>query len=480
MKFKQTLLIALSIIATIALFCLGQHAEASGIMTASIPAISLSEAEKAGFNEGEKKMIGAVEKLVNEVNGKIKDGAITKAEVEAMLSGIKSAANNEEVAALKSKLEQMEAVAKDQGTSLATMQQKLQFGGNVYKSIGQVLQENESELKRVYQQGSGAKTFMLYQNHKNEWVMTPFDGTKAAGPHATIADVGGAGNNASISQSIDASTLLRLGGNSQIISNYRNNAWVFDLVNIVNAGFDMPFAMWYEEQAKQGSSAVVAEGGSKPLVQYAYALKSSAYKKQAALIGFTDEFSLDFQRLQDDILNKGRTDVINGINSNILTNITSAATAYNTHLEFNNAVAISNANEFDVIAAMAAQVDNATFGSLANAAVMSTFKKYRIGINKSTTNVYVDRPSVIDNIAFVGNPAVGTDAIMVGDFKQYNVILRGGFIVKVGYNGTDFAENRFSVVMEQYYYDYISAIRAAAIVKGPDFATVKTALAATT
>jgi hypothetical protein len=50
--------------------------------------------------------------------------------------------------------------------------------------------------------------------------------------------------------------------------------------------------------------------------------------------------------------------------------------------------------------------------------------------------------------------------------------------VKVGYNGTDFAQNMFSVVIEQYYYDYISAARTPAIVKGPDFATVKTAISA--
>ena len=46
------------------------------------------------------------------------------------------------------------------------------------------------------------------------------------------------------------------------------------------------------------------------------------------------------------------------------------------------------------------------------------------------------------------------------------------------YNGTDFAENKFSVVMEQFYFDYIGNIRKKAIVKGPTFDVVKTAIAA--
>jgi hypothetical protein len=49
-------------------------------------------------------------------------------------------------------------------------------------------------------------------------------------------------------------------------------------------------------------------------------------------------------------------------------------------------------------------------------------------------------------------------------------------IMRVGYNGTNFAENKFSIVLEQFYFDYISAIRAKALVKGTDFATVKTAI----
>lgn len=473
---KRKVLFTMSLIATICLFCLGQHAEAhEGFMAATAGVIALTEAEKATFTEPEKKMIVAVEKLVNELNGKIKDGAVTKGEVEAMILGIKSTLSNEELASVKTKLDAIEEAAKAQGTSLAVIEQKMQFGDGIYKSVGQVLQENEPELKKIFLQGSGTKQFMLRVNHKGQWVLAPFDATKAAGPHATVAAVGDGGNTSSISQTIDGVSLLRMGGNAQIQSQYRNSPWLFDLVNLVNAGWDNPFAVWYEEQAREGNPALTAEGATKTKVQYSYALKTATYKKVAALIGFTEEFALDFPRLQDDIINKGRIDVINQINANILTNILAAATAYNTASQFGGPN-ILNVNDFDAIAAMAAQVDSATFGSNANAALMSTFKKYRMGITKSTTGEYVDRPSVLDNISFVGNPAMGADDVVVGDLKQYNVIMRGGFLVKVGYNGNDFANNMFSVVLEQFYFDQIAAIRKPAIVKGQTFATVKSAI----
>lgn len=474
-------MMGISLIVAVALFVVGKgegHDAAQGIITANIGLITLTEAEKSGFSEGEKKVIAAVEKLCGQVQTKANQGLISKEEIGAFMKGVQETYKNDEILALSESLKKLDDVAKAQGTSLAEMELKLQSAnGGSFKSIGEVLQENEAELKKVYLNGSGTKTFMMQVNAKGELVMKPFDTTaKAAGPHATTGGVGGVGNTASIAATIDAASLLRIGGNSQIVSSYRNNSWVFDLANVVNAGFEMPFAMWYEEVAKQGASATVAEGATKPATQYSYNLKTNPYKKEATLVSFTEEFAMDFPRLQDDIVNKGRVDVINRINTAILANITTAATAYSSSVAFKGGSVVANVNDFDALAAMAAQVDNVTFGATANTAVMSTYKKYRMGITKSTQGEYVDRPSVLDNLAFVGNPDMAADAVLVGDLKAYNIILRGGFIVKIGYNGTDFAENKFSVVMEQYYFDYISAIRQAAIVKGPDFATVKTAI----
>lgn len=373
---------------------------------------------------------------------------------------------------------EIKTIAEKQGSTITELFSKLDTGnaGGV-KSIEQILREDEAELKTKHANRYGVKEYIIMTNSKGEVTMRPIQ-TKAAGPTATIDGVGGGGNTASISQSLNAATLLRIGGNSPIVSQYRNTPWVFDLCNLITAGYNegSSFAMWFEEVEKQGSSSTVAEGGTKPTVQYAYVLRSEPYKKESALVGFTDEFSLDFPRLQSDILGKGLTDLKNRMNTAILARIKAAATAYNTAASFNGGTPLVDVNEFDVVAAMAAQVDNDTKGAMANSAIMSTFKKYRMGTLKSTNGDYLNTPDVISNLNFVGNPDMLADDVIVGDLSQYNIILRGGTIVRIGYNGNDFADGKFSVVMDQFYFDYISDIRKKAIVKGASFADVKAAL----
>jgi hypothetical protein len=395
---------------------------------------------------------------------------------EAAKGKISKEAFEEFKSASNTALEAVKAIAEKQGTTLQEISLKVnteKFGA--VKSIAQVLKEDEEELRQLYKNRNGQKTYMINLNEKGEFVMKPFDTTKTVGPEASVAGVNG-GSAASIFQAIDSSSLLRLGGDSGIISQYRNTSWVFDLCNIINAGYETLLAMWYEEVAKSGGSTNVAEGVSKPLTQYGYTLKTATYKKEATLIGFTEEFSLDFARLQSDILGKGRIDVINRINTAVLSDIIAAATAYNTAASYTGGTALTQYNDYLAIDALAAQVDSATFGQKANAAVMSTFKNHRVNTQLDTQGRFLMPPPSLAGLTQVGNPAMATDDLMVGDFKQYNIILRGGLIVRVGYNGTDFAQNMFSTVLEQYYFDYISGIRAVAIVKGQTFAAVKTAL----
>lgn len=362
-----------------------------------------------------------------------------------------------------------------QGTTISELALKIEQGKAAgAKSIAQTLDEDKAELQKVFDAGSGNKQYMLTMNEKGEYVMRPHNPSKTVGPVATISGING-GTAASIFQAIDAASLLRLGGDSTIISQYRNSNWLFDLVTIVNAGWDNMMAMWFEEVVKTGSSATVAEGVAKPLVQYGYTLKTATYKKEAMLIGFTEEFSLDFARLQSDILGKGRVDVMSRINTVLLADLVAAATAYNTGTAYKGADGpLTQYNDYLAIDAAAAQVDAATFGGKANAAIMNTYKNHRVNTQMDSQGRFLMPPAALNGITMVGNPGMGSDDLIVGDLKQFNLILRGGLIVRVGYNGTDFAQNMFSTVIEQYYYDYISAIRAAAIVKGTTFAAIKT------
>lgn len=458
----------------VALFIVGKDSEAAGAILLNAPIVALTDAEKEGLNESEQKVLQAVKKLTVQLKDDVSKGLISKDELALAIKGVKQEFSEGSIKDIQAEIRELQEIAEKHGTSFNDVLAKINTKEIGTKSIADQLKADYDEIKKIYQARSGVKEYLVSLNKDGQWVMKPFDSMKAAGPHATVDDVGSGDNVTSITQAFDATTILRMGAQAPIVSQFRNVPWVFGLCNLVNVGFEDKFFMWFDEQVKDGASANVAEGGTKPGVQYKYELKSEKYKKEAVLLGFTEEFSLDFARLQDDITSKARIDLINRINSSVIANIKASATAYADGANFQ----ITNPNDYHVIAAMCAQVENNTFALMANTAVMNTRKKYKLGTLVDGQGRWLNVPDVCSHLAFVSNPAVAADDILVGDFKQYNIALRGGMIVRIGYNGTDFAENRFSQVIEQYYFDYISAIRKAAIVKGADFATVKQAITA--
>lgn len=411
----------------------------------------------------------AVEEAQATINAAIEKKTLTKEEFEKYQSG---------TAELVQKLED---IAKKQGSSLTELQQAMETGKGAKKSIAQALFDDHKELKEIHSRGYGSKRYIVRQDTSGNYFATPFDAEKAVLPyaHQTVGGTIPGGSDTflpSVSTDISsASAILRMGGQGNIVSQYRNNPFLFDMVNTIPTAIGERLATWWEEKPRLGGSETVGEGERKPYTQYFYELKAAEYKKEATLISFSEEFSMDFERLQSEIINKGRIDVINSINSKILADVIALATPYDaTGTPFEAGVPF--ANDFDALAAMAAQVDNATFGQGANAALMSTFKKYIMGIQKNDNASYLNRPEVLSGMSFLGNPEMDGDDVIVGDFKNYNVMLRGGLIVKVGYNEDDFARNKFSTVVEQYYYNYMPEIHKDSIVKGTTFADVKTAI----
>src|ERR1035437_1658902 len=332
----------------------------------------------------------AIKKELDAYEAKMKQFAT---EIIDQKGGITVAQFDTYKAAAETAVGEVTRIAEKQGTTLAEIAVKLEHGQAATKSISQVLEEDKEELRKVYSQGNGNKTYMVSINEKGHPTMRAIDLTQTKGAEGSTSGY------STITQALDAATLLRIGAGSQIYGQFRNTSWVFDLCNTINASFNagMPFVIWFDEQPKVGASALTAEGATKPGTQYVYQLHSDTYKKEATIVGFTEEFRMDFSQLESDIMNKARIDVINRVNSAILPHIIAAASLYNTELSFRGgSTPIPLVNDFDAIAAMAAQVDSATFGGfLANAAVMSTFKKYRMGIEKNTQGSYLNPPAVL-------------------------------------------------------------------------------------
>lgn len=403
---------------------------------------------------------------ITAIEDKIAKGTLTKEEFDKFKSEeAKNAAD-------------LKGILEKQGHTIAEVLSKIDTGGVKEKSIAETLYDAKDELESIYKNRNGSKVFMLTLGKDGRTpVMRPFDEVKAAGPHATVAAVGSGGNIASISQSIDAATLLRIAEGSAVYDQYRNTPWLFPVANTYTVGWGTNHFLYFNEKVKQGTSAIVAEGATKPSVQYEYEIKSATYKKEAMMVGFTQEFDMDFEGLHNRILSVTQIDLLNRLNTNILTDVLASATAYNQAAQWKAAGSgLTNPNDWHVIAALAAQSESATFTNAANTALINTHKKYRIGTEQTGLGTWLDAPSILRGISFVSNPEMLPANVIVGDMKQYNIAMRGGVLVRVGHNGNDFANNMFSTVVEQFYFNYISDARKPAIVKG-DFEVVKAAIA---
>lgn len=415
-----------------------------------------------------------LEKTIAEHDAKVKK------EIEAV--SIQKGASSEQWETLKQAQEEfkakIEGIAQEQGKTLATLRDAISVSGmSKFESIHDVLKKDESKLAKMFNDRNGNLAYEIKMTDKGEIFAKPYAGAqKAAYSHATIDDVDNGANVASISHALSLGTILRMGADSPIVSQFRNTPYIFDLCDTIEV--NSPIVTWMDELPKEGASDNHVEGAAKPLSQYFHQIKSGEYRTEATLLTFTNKFNLDFARLQQEAISAARADLANRINASVQTDLFTAATAYNQGATFAPLINKENPNDYDAIAAMAAQAESATFGGVtSNAVLMSTLKKYAIGLTTDETLAYLNSPNVISNLAFVGNPGVpNVDDVIVGDFKQYKILLRGGMIMRVGHNGTNFAENKFSVVLEQDYFNYISAIRATALVKGTTFATVKAAI----
>jgi hypothetical protein len=410
-----------------------------------------------------------------------------KAETKGFITTADFATYKDASAAL---VEEVKKASIAQGVEITQM--KLAGGAATQKQmgVGEFLHSKKSELAAIKAGKSAPLDFMITSDENGKFHATEVekkqDGSvviKTVGPHATtdlVAGAGnvGAGNVASIFHNISAAGILRSVSSAPMNELYRNNQWLFSVLGIEQVGMENRVAFYFDEEPVVGGSAIVTEGVAKPYTQLGARLRNADYRKRAVALEFTDEFMFDFQFLQTYFLDKARVNLLNDINQDVYTRLLSNATAYAagdaTAFKTANGGIVTNGNAYDVLTAIAAKVNKSTFGFNANGAIVSTEKAAAMTIIKDTQGRYVGAPSYVSGIQMIENPSVGVDDITVGDFSQYKLQLRGGLIVRAGLNGNNLIENKMTYVMEQYYFDYMSPLRAAAIVKGSTFAAVKT------
>ena len=381
--------------------------------------------------------------------------------------------NAQEVKELKeqitAKSEEFNTVLKEQGIVIADLRSKISNTDVTEKSVLEVLKEKSADIDKIYRQKTGQVEIRLgYQADKNGNYKLV---AKAADVHNTAT----VGANASItSTGISAVSLLRLASESASIeTQQRSRPWILDFVSVGSTTSSA--LVWFDEVPKQGSFAITAEGAVKPLVMYTFNRKSSDYKKVAGRAKITEEFNNDFPRLVSTIMDLMKTDCRNAMNDAVLTNMIASATAYS---NAGLALQIDNADDWAAIAAVAGQLANSYYTP--NVLVLNPNRGIIAATAKDSTGQYINYQPVMDeiksgNLQVIKHPSVAIGNFFLGDGSVYKVFLKGDVIVRIGYSNDDFDRNQYSLVVEQYYYDYVSDARKAGLVYA-GFTAVKAAI----
>lgn len=378
----------------------------------------------------------------------------------------------EDITKLKGEIEvenkKLEDIIKAQGTSITELKNKLNGEEEDTQSILKVFESKAEEIAKVQKSGTGIVEFRIgykADKHGNMKLVA-----KAADVHNTETT----GANASITQDVSDAAILRGGADTDNIETIqRDRPWILDFVSV---GMTTASSLtWFDEVSKQGDFAVTAEGAVKPLVMYTFNRTSSDYKKATGRAKITEEFNNDFSRLVSMIKDLMKTDCRNEMNDIILTDMVANATPYaNAGLVGQ----IDNADNYAAIAAAAGQLGNSFYTP--NLLVMNNNQGIVSSSLKGTDGQYINPEAIMKEINSAGlnivkHPSVAFGKFFLGDASVYKVLLKGDLIVRVGYSNDDFDRNQYSLVVEQYFYSYISQARKAGLVYG-DFAEIKAAI----
>jgi len=275
--------------------------------------------------------------------------------------------------------------------------------------------------------------------------------------------------------------------NTGIVSTIRHRATRY-LAQVSVGSITTDRALWVEETDEQGTPIFIAEGATKTLISVKYVEKDAKVKKIAVRGRITTEMMDDLPQLVNYIYNnmmkrveiKIEDQLLNGDNTGEnLNGLDNVATAF---AAGDSANTITAPNEFDVINAVATQVEIAN--GIPNAIFIHPRTVQALKAVKATdgTPLWRNYVDMLGEMTIAGMKVVSTTAVTAGEFiggdlKAANVLFRETMNLRIGLDGTDWSENKKTALLESRLVQFVSANDVPVIVKG-DFATAKTALEA--
>jgi hypothetical protein len=391
-----------------------------------------------------------------------------KSEIELKFSSIieKSKATEEETKAYKALVEaaneKVEAVLKAQGVEIAAL--KMQGNKSSGVSLEGFFEKQKDAIKSMISQKQGMKTFVLKAGENGGLIVGEKDMSSENPLQIKAADVHnvtGLDSNV-ISSSVTGAGLL--GGNGAMINTItRSTPFILDYLNVGQT--TSRFFPWFDETPKEGAFAIVDECQIKPLVEYNFEFKTANYKKAAGRAIFSEEFERDYPQLVSKIKELMQIDLRNDMSSSLMTDLLAFASPY-ANLPLNGA--IDQADDYMAIGAAVAQLQS--LYKKPNLLVISPNDQWIMWSNKSTTGEYIIPPfmnainPVFDRV--IVDPSLAPREFLVGDGAAYSAMMLGGVEIKIGYSTGDWEANKFSIIVEQYFYSFGSTANKTGLIKG--------------
>ncbi len=262
--------------------------------------------------------------------------------------------------------------------------------------------------------------------------------------------------------------------NTGIISTIRKRELTY-LANVSVGSITTDRALWVEELDESGTPIMLAEAAGKTQLSVRYEEKDARVKKIAVFGKVTTEMLADLPQLISYIQNNlmKRMDIVlednffngDGTGDNLI-GLDSYAQAF----DGGGLLAIDDANEYDVIEALALQVALA-YGS-ANAVFVHPSTVSRMKLLKDDNGQYIyPRWASADGLNVAGLKVIPTTAVTAGEFiggdlSVVNVLKRDELGITIGLDGNDFTNNKKTMLMEKRYVQFVSANDVNLIVKG--------------
>jgi len=393
------------------------------------------------FNEDTETLKKETQSKVDAAVEQAKKGLISPEQLEAATK----AATEE----LSKTITAQEQILKAQGDKINGLieAQKKPFSG--MEQIDEVFKSNAPKLKEMYKAGTGFIEVSL-QGKAVDSIANSIQSmtTPPGSPYAP-----GISNTP-----LTVYDILR---NQQFVSSYTDNG-----------NTDVSRLAWINETSLIGAPALVLEGAPKPLTQRTFQVETSIAKKIAAGLQITEEFDTDLPYLSSQVKTLLQLDLVRAFDDQIQADVIANATpfAFNvagiggydlSRLQGN----IYDATLWDALTAMGLfpRINN----FIPNVSLINPITWGKMQMGKDTVGRY-NYPS--DDLISRINAQVGNklfpDYALVGDMKQFKVMIYKDFVLKMGWINDDFIRNQFTVVAEVRFHDYISTARKKAIVYG--------------